>query len=94
MAEMAWLDDFVLDAAFQGFLNGLAWHEEQGTGPEDLTVAFKAFVKEAGLELVTDMMRDVVGSYDAKASEVPLIHNGLQHHMEKMALVLIENGFL
>ena len=82
--DIVWAEDIAVKGTLQGFFEGLALKPPLEGLPDTLANCFQAYLFSSSLKDLTDLCFAIAGSYNPKASEVPVIKKNLEKHAKSL----------
>jgi hypothetical protein len=84
VGEFGWADDDIVEAALNGFFDGLALQVRFGRIPQELPDLFAGYLKALAADDRDTLLEGIVGRLNCHPSEKALIRKHLKRHGEKM----------
>jgi hypothetical protein len=88
VAEIAWIDDFAVEAIVNGFFKGLQLQSANALIPEAFIYAFKMFLRRLPKEDIHDLFGMIVDRMNSENSDLPVIRTHLEDHISATILAL------
>lgn len=88
VAEIAWIDDFAVEAIVNGFFKGLKLQAANALIPEAFIYTFKMFLRRLPKEDIHDLFGMIVDRMNSENIDLPVIRTHLEDHISATIFAL------